>query len=94
MHHSDDISANTEFEYLKNIMFQVKWILSKCLRIEFNLMLSVFPFKYLTNNINSNGATLIKVIAAVLKFTPQQTQVALEREAHRKTLVGQINNLL
>lgn len=23
MHHSDDIAANTEFEYLKNIMFQV-----------------------------------------------------------------------
>ncbi|XP_031641245.1 golgin subfamily A member 4 [Contarinia nasturtii] len=71
MHHSDDISANTEFEYLKNIMFQ-----------------------YLTNNINSNSTTLIKVIAAVLKFTPQQTQVVLEKEAHRKTLVGQINNLL
>ncbi|XP_055307144.1 golgin subfamily A member 4 isoform X2 [Sitodiplosis mosellana] len=65
MHHSDDISANTEFEYLKNIMFQ-----------------------YLTNNINSNGTTLIKVIAAVLKFTPQQTQVVLEKEAHRKTLVN------
>lgn len=24
MHHSDDITANTEFEYLKNIMFQVR----------------------------------------------------------------------
>lgn len=43
--------------------------------------------QYLTNNVNSNSNTLIKVIAAVLKFTPQQTQVVLEKEAHRKTLV-------
>lgn len=41
----------------------------------------------MTNNINSNSTTLIKVIAAVLKFTPQQTQVVLEKEAHRKSLV-------
>lgn len=52
------------------------------------LLSSFFHFsKYLTNNINSNGSTLIKVIAAVLKFSPQQTQVVLEKEAHRKTLV-------
>lgn len=24
MHHNEGISANTEFEYLKNIMFQVR----------------------------------------------------------------------
>lgn len=44
--------------------------------------------QYLTNNINSNGSTLVKVIAAVLKFSPQQTQVVLERETQRKTLVS------
>lgn len=43
--------------------------------------------QYLTNNVNSNSTTLIKVIAAVLKFSPQQTQVVLEKEAHRKSLV-------
>lgn len=32
--------------------------------------------------------TLVKVIAAVLKFSPQQTQVVLEKETHRKTLVS------
>ncbi len=47
-------------------------------------------FQYLTNNINSNGCTLVKVIAAVLKFSPQQTQVVLEREAQRKTLVSSV----
>lgn len=36
---------------------------------------------------NSNSSTLVKVISAVLKFTPQQTQVVLEKENHRHTLV-------
>lgn len=44
--------------------------------------------QYLTNNANANGSTLVKVIAAVLKFSPQQTQVALEKEAQRKSLVS------
>lgn len=26
MHHTEGITANTEFEYLKNIMFQVIWV--------------------------------------------------------------------
>ncbi|XP_065093741.1 myosin heavy chain, skeletal muscle [Ochlerotatus camptorhynchus] len=71
MHHSEGIAANTEFEYLRNILFQ-----------------------YLSGNVTGNNSTLVKVIAAVLKFTPQQTQVVLEKEAHRRSLMGQINNLL
>lgn len=39
---------------------------------------------------NSNSSTLVKVISAVLKFTPQQTQVVLEKENHRHTLVSLI----
>lgn len=66
MHHqSEGISANTEFEYLKNIMFQ-----------------------YLTGSINKNNSTLVKVIAAVLKFSPDQTQIILEKETQRNSLVG------
>ncbi|XP_058456124.1 golgin subfamily A member 4 isoform X2 [Malaya genurostris] len=68
MHHSEGITANTEFEYLRNILFQ-----------------------YLSGNVTGNNSTLVKVISAVLKFTPQQTQVVLEKEAHRRSL---INNLL
>lgn len=34
-----------------------------------------------------NASTLVKVISAVLKFTPQQTQVVLEKEHQRHTLV-------
>lgn len=64
-HHNEGISANTEFEYLKNIMFQ-----------------------YLTGNINKNNTTLVKVISAVLKFSPQQTQVILEKESQRNSLVS------
>ncbi|KXJ74373.1 hypothetical protein RP20_CCG013803 [Aedes albopictus] len=71
MHHNEGIAANTEFEYLRNILFQ-----------------------YLSGNVTGNNSTLVKVIAAVLKFTPQQTQVVLEKEAHRRSLMGQINNLL
>lgn len=91
MHHSDDISANTEFEYLKNIMFQVRRVICTIISFLLNyffLVLMIYNiFQYLTNNVNSNSTTLIKVIAAVLKFSPQQTQVVLEKEAHRKTLV-------
>lgn len=99
MHHSDDISANTEFEYLKNIMFQVRMrtdiaIFSFYSIENIHLSFVFFPsnkfLQYLTNNVNSNSTTLIKVIAAVLKFSPQQTQVVLEKEAHRKTLVGHL----
>ncbi|XP_055530792.1 myosin-2 heavy chain [Wyeomyia smithii] len=71
MHHSEGIAANTEFEYLRNILFQ-----------------------YLSGNVSGNSSTLVKVISAVLKFSPQQTQVVLEKEAHRRSLMGQINNLL
>ncbi|KAL9915846.1 myosin-11 isoform X1 [Glossina fuscipes] len=63
LQHSDGITANTEFEYLRNIMFQ-----------------------YLTGSANGNNATLVKVISAVLKFSPQQTQVALEKEHQRRSL--------
>lgn len=93
MHHSDDISANTEFEYLKNIMFQVSKFVKyvnffrHLHQIKNCFFFSFSKFQYLTNNVNSNSTTLIKVIAAVLKFTPQQTQVVLEKEAHRRTLV-------
>lgn len=96
MQHTEGITANTEFEYLKNIMFQVIWVNWMKLLVVRSNAWTIFdksfffrlPFlQYLTNNINSNGSTLIKVIAAVLKFSPQQTQVALEKEAHRKTLV-------
>lgn len=44
--------------------------------------------QYLSGNVNGNNNTLVKVIAAVLKFTPQQTQVVLEKEAHRRSLVS------
>lgn len=46
------------------------------------------PFQYLSGSMNSNSSTLVKVISAVLKFTPQQTQVVLEKENHRHTLVS------
>ncbi|KAH8277698.1 hypothetical protein KR018_003741 [Drosophila ironensis] len=62
MQHSETVPANTEFEYLRNIMFQ-----------------------YLTGN--TNNETLVKVISAVLKFSPQQAQVALEKEHQRRSLV-------
>ncbi|XP_053689142.1 golgin subfamily A member 4 [Sabethes cyaneus] len=71
MHRNEGIAANTEFEYLRNILFQ-----------------------YLSGNVSGNSVTLVKVISAVLKFSPQQTQVVLEKEAHRRSLMGQINNLL
>uniref|UniRef100_A0A336MUT9 CSON007269 protein n=1 Tax=Culicoides sonorensis TaxID=179676 RepID=A0A336MUT9_CULSO len=71
LHHNEGLAANTEFEYLRNILFQ-----------------------YLSGSAGANGKTLVKVIAAVLKFTPQQTQVVVEKETHRHSLVGQINNLL
>uniref|UniRef100_A0A182Y831 Uncharacterized protein n=1 Tax=Anopheles stephensi TaxID=30069 RepID=A0A182Y831_ANOST len=71
MHHNEGIAANTEFEYLRNILFQ-----------------------YLSGSVTGNNSTLVKVIAAVLKFSPQQTQVVIEKEAHRRSLMGQINNLL
>lgn len=44
--------------------------------------------QYLSGSMNSNSSTLVKVISAVLKFTPQQTQVVLEKENHRHTLVS------
>ncbi|XP_068144293.1 golgin subfamily A member 4 [Drosophila tropicalis] len=66
MQHSDSgVPANTEFEYLKNIMFQ-----------------------YLTGN--TNNETLVKVISAVLKFSPQQAQVALEKEHQRRSLLNKL----
>ncbi|ETN57933.1 hypothetical protein AND_010479 [Anopheles darlingi] len=71
LHHNEGIAANTEFEYLRNILFQ-----------------------YLSGSVTGNNSTLVKVIAAVLKFSPQQTQVVMEKEAHRRSLMGQINNLL
>ncbi|XP_004526454.1 golgin subfamily A member 4 [Ceratitis capitata] len=67
MQHNEGITANTEFEYLKNIMFQ-----------------------YLTGSANGNNETLVKVISAVLKFSPQQTQVALEKEHQRRSLLNKI----
>jgi len=48
----------------------------------------------LSGHVNANGTTLVKVIAAVLKFTPQQTQLVLDKETQRHTLLGSINNLL
>lgn len=71
MQHNEGVTANTEFEYLKNIMFQ-----------------------YLTGTLNGNNETLVKVISAVLKFSPQQTQVAIEKEHQRRSLLGQLNKLL
>ncbi|XP_070499185.1 golgin subfamily A member 4 [Chironomus tepperi] len=71
MHHNEGIQANTEFEYLRNILFQ-----------------------YLSGHVNANGTTLVKVIAAVLKFTPQQTQLVIDKEVQRHTLLGQLNNFL
>ncbi|XP_030368835.1 myosin-11 [Scaptodrosophila lebanonensis] len=65
MQHSENVPVNTEFEYLRNIMFQ-----------------------YLTGN--TNNETLVKVIAAVLKFSPQQQQVALEKEHQRRSLLNKI----
>ncbi|KAH8401225.1 hypothetical protein KR009_003884 [Drosophila setifemur] len=65
MQHSESVPANTEFEYLRNIMFQ-----------------------YLTGN--TNNETLVKVISAVLKFSPQQAQVALEKEHQRRSLLNKI----
>lgn len=70
-------------------MFQVKVfkrISLNFIKIKFSCIF--YALQYLTNNVNSNSTTLIKVIAAVLKFSPQQTQVVLEKEAHRKTLVS------
>ncbi|XP_067632790.1 golgin subfamily A member 4-like [Eurosta solidaginis] len=67
MQHNEGITANTEFEYLRNIMFQ-----------------------YLTGSANGNNETLVKVISAVLKFSPQQTQVALEKEHQRRSLLNKI----
>lgn len=64
-HHEGGVSANTEFEYLKNIMFQ-----------------------YLTGSFNKSNCTLVKVIAAVLKFSPQQTQVVVEKESQKSSLVS------
>uniref|UniRef100_A0A6P4FDG4 Golgin subfamily A member 4 n=1 Tax=Drosophila rhopaloa TaxID=1041015 RepID=A0A6P4FDG4_DRORH len=65
MQHSEAVPANTEFEYLRNIMFQ-----------------------YLTGN--TNNETLVKVISAVLKFSPQQAQVALEKEHQRRSLLNKL----
>ncbi|XP_033252830.1 golgin subfamily A member 4-like isoform X1 [Drosophila miranda] len=65
MQHSESVPANTEFEYLRNIMFQ-----------------------YLTGN--TNNETLVKVISAVLKFSPQQSQVALEKEHQRRSLLNKL----
>ncbi|XP_017021634.1 golgin subfamily A member 4 [Drosophila kikkawai] len=65
MQHSESVPANTEFEYLRNIMFQ-----------------------YLTGN--TNNETLVKVISAVLKFSPQQAQVALEKEHQRRSLLNKL----
>jgi hypothetical protein len=48
----------------------------------------LYHFQYLTDSVNSNSTTLVKVIAAVLKFSPQQTQVVLEKEAQRHSLVS------
>ncbi|XP_034121374.1 myosin-10 isoform X2 [Drosophila guanche] len=65
MQHSDTVPVNTEFEYLRNIMFQ-----------------------YLTGT--TNNETLVKVISAVLKFSPQQSQVALEKEHQRRSLLNKL----
>lgn len=84
MHHNEGIAANTEFEYLRNILFQVRKIFNQFLVKILSLVIS----QYLSGNVNGNNNTLVKVIAAVLKFTPQQTQVVLEKEAHRRSLVS------
>lgn len=85
MQHNEGISANTEFEYLRNIMFQVNIVFSCC----FFFDLKYYDFiKYLTGSANGNNETLVKVISAVLKFSPQQTQVALEKEHQRRSLVS------
>ena len=85
MHHNEGIAANTEFEYLKNIMFQVS-VLGE-LGLQAGLYIFCILLQYLSGSMNSNSSTLVKVISAVLKFTPQQTQVVLEKENHRHTLV-------
>lgn len=87
MHHNEGIAANTEFEYLRNILFQVKHNLQFYSFKSTNLN-SIIHFQYLSGNVTGNNSTLVKVIAAVLKFTPQQTQVVLEKEAHRRSLVS------
>lgn len=89
MHHNEGIQANTEFEYLRNILFQV--MQSNNLII---LLINVlnFMFQYLSGHVNANGTTLVKVIAAVLKFTPQQTQLVLDKENQRHTLVSRLSN--
>lgn len=89
MHHNEGIAANTEFEYLRNILFQVEY---NCANAGgFNrLLIYNSPSQYLSGNVNGNNSTLVKVIAAVLKFSPQQTQVVLEKEAHRRSLVSRI----
>jgi len=48
----------------------------------------IIDFQYLTGN--TNNETLVKVISAVLKFSPQQAQVALEKEHQRRSLVWQL----
>lgn len=89
MHHNEGIQANTEFEYLRNILFQVnfKFALKTFEFYQFFLI----NFQYLSGHVNANGTTLVKVIAAVLKFTPQQTQLVLEKENQRHTLVSKKN---
>ncbi|XP_026481219.1 uncharacterized protein LOC113388023 [Ctenocephalides felis] len=70
--HSEGITQLTEFEYLKNILYQ-----------------------YLSGGVGGVGAntnsTLIRVIAAVMKFDATQTQTVLDKEAQRNTLLGQLN---
>lgn len=48
--------------------------------------------QYLTGN--TNNETLVKVISAVLKFSPQQAQVALEKEHQRRSLVCLMNFMI
>lgn len=45
-------------------------------------------FQYLTGNFTKSNCTLVKVIAAVLKFSPQQTQVVVEKESQKSSLVS------
>lgn len=52
------------------------------------MQISLLPIQYLSGHVNANGTTLVKVIAAVLKFTPQQTQLVLDKEIQRHTLVS------
>lgn len=95
-HGGDGGAVNTEFEYLKNIMFQVKNLtlcLSPFCKWNFSLYEKKKPIlfaewkQYLTGTTNGNSETLVKVISAVLKFSPQQTQVALEKEHQKRSLV-------